>query len=115
MPDPMPALNRLCKWRAHFAGWMLGTRAKEDPEAQAVRDIFEKYLLLRVEVTALTKILLEKRVLTLEELHAALIAEAEELMRMLEERWPGVRAVDDGLSYDAEKVKAATWWRNWKP
>lgn len=67
------------------------------------------------EVTALTKILLEKRVLTLEELHAVLIVEAEELMRMLEARWPGVRAVDDGLSYDAEKVKAATWWRNWKP
>ena len=45
------ALNRLCKWRAHFAGWQLGTRAKDDPEAQAVRDHRELSMLMRVELS----------------------------------------------------------------
>jgi hypothetical protein len=84
--DLRAVLERLCKWRAHFAGWMLGTRLASDPEAQAVRDIFEKYLLLRVEVTALTKILLDNGLTTQEQLTAAMLLEAEELMKMLEAR-----------------------------
>ena len=32
------ACNRLTKWRSVFAGWQLGTRAKGDPECDAVRD-----------------------------------------------------------------------------
>lgn len=50
-------LNKLCKWRTILAGWQLGTRPKEDPEAQAVRDQRELLLLLRCEVTALIDIL----------------------------------------------------------
>jgi hypothetical protein len=42
----MAALNRLCKWRAIFAGWQLGTRAKGDPESDAVRDHREVTILI---------------------------------------------------------------------
>ena len=31
-------VQRLCKWSTLFAGWQLGTRRKEDPEAKAVKD-----------------------------------------------------------------------------
>lgn len=108
-------LQRLCKWRVHFAGWMLGTRTKDDPEAQAVRDLFERTILLRVEYSALLKVLLDKGLLTPEEITAAIGEEAEALMAAYEARWPGVRAVDDGLSYDVAAIQRAGWMKNWKP
>ena len=111
----MDTLNRLCKWRAHFAGWMLGTRSKDDPQSQAVRDLFERTILLRAEYTAVLKILLDKGICTSEEFDAALETEAEALMVMYEERWPGVRATDDGLAYDATEIQRAGWMRNWLP
>lgn len=40
MPDEtVDWLQRLGKWRTVFASWQLGTRSKNDPEAQAVRDV----------------------------------------------------------------------------
>ena len=44
----MRMFNRLCKWRTVLTGWQLGTRAKGDPEGDAVRDHREVTLLLRV-------------------------------------------------------------------
>lgn len=38
MSDVQSALNRVTKWRSIFTGWQLGTRAKGDPEGDAVRD-----------------------------------------------------------------------------
>jgi hypothetical protein len=51
------ALNRVAKWRGLFAGWQLGTRPKGDPECDAVRDHREITILLRVEASALTRLL----------------------------------------------------------
>src|SRR5258707_8554059 len=48
----LAALNRLTKWRTHYAGWQLGTRAKGDPESDAVRDHRELTMLLRVDLTS---------------------------------------------------------------
>src|SRR5258707_10424244 len=59
----LAALNRLTKWRTHYAGWQLGTRAKGDPESDAVRDHRELTMLLRVELTALTGLLMRKGVI----------------------------------------------------
>lgn len=53
------AMNKLAKWRSIFAGWQLGTRAKGDPESDAVRDHREATILLRAEVNALTACLIE--------------------------------------------------------
>jgi hypothetical protein len=109
----MAALHRLSRWRAHFAGWQLGTRPLDDPEAQAVRDHREATMFLRAEVTALTALLREKGVFTESEQFAALQREADALCEMYEQRWPGARASDTGMSYDL--AEAAQWMKGWLP
>jgi hypothetical protein len=108
-------LNRLAKWRAHFAGWQLGTRARGDPEAEAVRDTQERLLLMRAELTALTRVMLDKGLVTQDDIQSAVVIEAEALMHALEARWPGMKATDDGLSMNAHEILAAGWMRGWKP
>jgi hypothetical protein len=108
------ALNTLAKWRAHFAGWQLGTRAKGDPESDAVRDHREVTILLRAEGSALLGLLLRKGLITDAEWDAALEREARDLARDYEQRWPGVKATPDGLSYDPVRIRAAGWMKGWK-
>lgn len=110
----MDALNRLTKWRGIFAGWQLGTRPKSDPEAQAVRDHRELSMLLRAEVTAITGILLQKGICTIDEFKAELEKEANLLEASYQRRFPGLRAVDDGIEiYDT--AKAAQTMKGWLP
>lgn len=109
----LEALNRLAKWRAHFAGWQLGTRTLGDPECDAVRDTQERLLILRAEVTALSRVLVEAGLTTPERFAKIIDEEAEEYMKLLEKRWPGVKARDYGLDYDAEKI--TPWMKKWKP
>ncbi len=61
------ALNRLTKWRTVFTGWQLGTRAKGDAEGDAVRDHREVTILLRCEMTVVTKLLIDNGFFTQEE------------------------------------------------
>jgi hypothetical protein len=112
MSDSIKALNRLAKWRSHFAGWQLGTRPKGDPECDAIRDHREATLLLRAEVSALTGLLLHKGICTPDELDVAGELEADLLCEALSKRWPGVTATDEGLSYDK---RALEWMKGWKP
>lgn len=107
------ALNRLAKWRVLLTGWQLGTRAKGDPEGDAVRDHREATLLLRVEVSALVQLLTDKGIFTNEDWSEALIVEAHALEHMLERKFPGVTANDDGLNIDLER--AMPWMKGWKP
>jgi hypothetical protein len=109
----LSALNILTKWRAHFAGWQLGTRTKDDPESQAVRDHREVTLLLRAETSALLQVLLRKGLVTEVEFLASLEREANDLNHALEVRWPGVTASEDGLTYNP--AKAMEWMKGWKP
>jgi hypothetical protein len=111
-------VNRLAKWRTVFAGRWLGTRAKDDPECQAVRDITEKYLMLRVEMNAMTALLLrtpgEKTGLfTIEEFERQVIKECDYMQAMLEESFPGFKATDDGMHIDT--ARAAETMKGWKP
>lgn len=106
------ALNVLAKWRAHFAGWQLGTRLKGEPESDAVRDHREVTILLRAEVSALTMLLVEKGVFTDDEWLRQMQTEAEELCRRYEQRWPGARASEDGMTYDK---RALPWMKGWRP
>lgn len=107
------ALQRLTKWRTILTGWQLGTRAKGDPEADAVRDHRELTLLLRAEVTALTRILIEKDIVSLDDFRRILAEEAEHLNAAHERRFPGVKATVTGLDIDLSK--ALPWMRNFKP
>jgi hypothetical protein len=106
------ALNRLTKWRSVFAGWQLGTRTDTDPECKAVKDHREVTILLRVEVTSLAKILIDKGVMTQEDFQHEMIKEAELLSQDYERRFPGMKATDIGIRYDK---RAAETMKNWKP
>lgn len=108
----MAALNRLAKWRTLFTGWQLGTRLKGDPEGDAVRDHREATILLRAEATALAGLLLRKGIIAEEEWLAALELEANELNAMYENRFPGVTAHQDGLTFDKRTLP---WMKGWKP
>lgn len=114
MSDVLRALNRVCKWRTILAGWQLGTRRDDDPECQAVRDYIDRMIVLRVEATALTKLLLDKGVFDQAELADALCLEADELSKMYEARFPGMRATDTGIHfYDLNAVKQTM--KGWRP
>jgi hypothetical protein len=111
--DLFNALNRLAKWRSHFAGWQLGTRLKGDPECDAVRDHREVSMLTRVEVNALTRLLIDKGVCTEEEFNKQLTDEANWLSTSYEERFPGCKATDAGMEYDIPE--AAETMKGWRP
>jgi hypothetical protein len=89
--------NRLCKWRAFFASWQLGTRGEQDGEVRALRHHRETTILLRAEMTALTGLLIEKGVFTAREFTEAMILEAQMLARDYEQSYPGWSAEDDGM------------------
>lgn len=100
------ALNKLCKWRMVLASWQLGTRDKDDPECQAVRDQRELLLLLRVEVNALTELLISKAIFTEDEFARQLDVEAPLLDQAYEKQFPGATTSLDGVHIDIAK---ATW------
>lgn len=108
-----PATQRLAKWRTLFAGWQLGTRAKGDPEGDAVRDHREVTILLRAEMNALLGLLVEKEVITFEEFTVALEREADLLSADYARRFPGIRAADHGLEFVPHI--AADTMRGWRP
>lgn len=107
-----PAIERLAKWRVLLTGWQLGTRAKGDPESDAVRDHREATLLQRVELSALTALLIERGVISADDFTRQLDVEAEHLNRLLEQRFPGVTATAEGLTFD-QRVLA--WMKGWLP
>lgn len=108
-----PATQRLAKWRTLFAGWQLGTRAKGDPEGDAVRDHREVTILLRAEMNALLGLLVAKGICTAEEFTVALEREADLLSADYSRKFPGIRAVDHGLEFVPHI--AADTMRGWRP
>lgn len=116
MDETSRRINILAKWRSLFAAWQLGTRSATDPESQAVRDHREATLMLRVEVAALTGLLIEKGVFSAEEFTIQVGDEAAAYNSMLEARFPGVTATLEGLVYDASRVaEIQSWMGHWKP
>jgi hypothetical protein len=113
MSDLHRSLNRLAKWRAHFAGWQLGTRSSDDPESQAVRDHRETTIMLRAEMNAFVGVLVKKGLITTDEFEAQLAEEADQLEQAYQRRWPGARASVDGMVYNPHEAFA--WMQGWKP
>lgn len=107
------ALERLAKWRSVFAGWQLGTRADTDPECQAVRDHREATIMLRAEVNALTRILVDRHVITESNFLAALEQEAIQLDRDYEKKFPGMKATDYGIKFDVPIARETM--KGWRP
>lgn len=107
------ALNRLCKWRVLLTGWQLGTRAKGDPEGDAVRDHREATLVQRAELSALTNLLIQKGVFTLAEFQAQLEVDADLCSAQLSARFPGIKATDVGLEFNTAIAKDTM--KGWLP
>ncbi len=98
------ATQRLCKWRAVFVGWMLGTVPDDKPGVKAHRDRADAVLMMRVELNALTSLLVAKRVFTVEEFMAQIVTECEHKQRELEAMFPGYKATDIGISIDVAQA-----------
>lgn len=96
MIDP---LNKLCKWRSIFAGWMFGTRAMNAPGTAAMRDLAEKWLIMRAENNAILGLLLERKLFTESEFRKRLDKEADWLDRQQERNFPGMRTNEDGVVF----------------
>ena len=107
------AIQRVCKWRAVFAGWQLGTRAASDPESQAVRDHREVTILLRAETNALTQLLVKKGVFTAEDFTRQVAEECEHLNKAYERKFPGITADLTGTQY--KLPEAAETMKGWRP
>jgi hypothetical protein len=106
------AFEKLAKWRQVFAGWQLGTRLKGDPESEAVRDHREVTMFLRCEVNALTRILLEKGVISEPQLSRIMAEEAAALDAQYEKKFPGMKSTPYGIDYDlAVAAKTMAGWR----
>lgn len=101
----LAALNQLHKWRRIFVSWQLGTRTDKDGEALALADHRSLSLMLRTELNAMTAILLKKGAFTEEEFATQVIEEAKLADKELETRFPGARAMADGLVLDVETFK----------
>lgn len=95
------ALNLLAKWRSLFAGWQLGTRPLTDPVC--------------AELTALALVLLDKKIITVQEWERYLERAADDLSSTLATRFPGVTANDHGLHIDP--LEAQVWMADlhWLP
>jgi hypothetical protein len=102
-------LNKLCKWRMVFAGWLGGTKTMNEGGARAARDWAEKWLIMRAEMNALIQLLVEAKVITFEQFQAQVQFEAELLDRQMERNFPGFRSTDVGMEiYDAKLAAETT-------
>lgn len=107
------AMNKLAKWRTVFAGWQLGTRAKDDPECDAVRDHREVTIILRAENNALVNLLIQKKVFTAQEWAEALEKEAIFLDQAYESKFPGFKTSRNGVEMDVKVAVETT--KGWRP
>jgi hypothetical protein len=91
------ALETLCKWRGVLAAWHLGSLERDAPGMAAMRDLEEARLLMRVEITALAKVLLDLELFSRADLQAAIAAEAQAMDAFYQQKFPGYRAVPAGI------------------
>lgn len=104
-------LNRLAKWRNVFTGWQLGTRAKGDPEGDAVSDHREVTLIMRAELNALVGLLIAKEVFTVEEWDDMVGLAADDLNDALAKRFPGFTASLTGITMTPEAFETTKGWK----
>lgn len=113
MQEYQKAMNKVCKWRAVFAGWQLGTRSADDPEAQAVRNTAEALIIHRIELNAVVALLIYHGVTTEEEWTKLVTSEAKLYDKALEEQFPGMKSSDSGMVMDAQTT--AKTMKGWRP
>ena len=113
-PDLEKLLNRVAKWRMVFASWQLGVSSmSNDGDCQAVRHHREATIMLRIEVSALAKLLIQRGHFSKQEWEVALMGEAEALDAAFERLFPGFQSSDEGMILDVEA--ASKTMEGWPP
>lgn len=92
--------NILAKWRSVFTGWHLGTRSTDDGQTKAMRDLYEKVLLMRAELNGVTRILVDKGVVTQVELTEIFGEEYAFYAEQLAGFFDGMEATEQGIAMD---------------
>lgn len=100
-------MTRVVQWKEILANWQLGTKDDNDGAFRAVQDAHEGAMRKGVKLDALVELLLSKGTIRAEELIEKQIELAVRLDKAMEDKFPGVKAADDGLEVD-EEVYAAT-------
>jgi len=111
----LDALNRVCKWRRVFTGKMIGSGAEDDPLIVGVNDLQEARIIMRVELTTLTGLLLRKGVFNGDELNEAMAEEADLLNADYAKRFPGFKATHDGVDMDVDLARKTMKEQPWAP
>lgn len=104
--------NRLTKWRRHFALWQLGSSREGTQEFKAVSHHRELSMIMRAELNALTKIVLEAKLVTSEEMLKTFEEEFDLLSEDYAKAYPGITAFDWGL--DIKMPEAEYTLRLWE-
>jgi hypothetical protein len=92
------ALNRLAKWRKFFVSWQIGTRELGDREAAAITHHVEMSILMRAELNAVIKLLIDTGTVTSGELEDAITVAALALSETYAKAYPGWAATDAGMT-----------------
>jgi len=98
------ATQRLCKWRTVFLGWMFGTVLDGTPGLKAHKDRVDAQIMHRVEINALTALLIKKGVFTVDEFMAQVVEECQHKEREFEAMFPGHKSTDVGVQIDTAKA-----------
>lgn len=99
------ATQRLGKWRTVFLGWMLGTVPQGTPGLMAHKDRIDAQLMHRVEINALTALLIKKGIFTTEEFMLQVVEECGHKHEELEQLFPGYKATDAGIAIDVAQAQ----------
>jgi hypothetical protein len=93
----LPALQQLCKWRTVLAGWHMGSGFVDTPGVSAMRDLMDKWLIMRAENNAIMRLLLDKGIMTPADFQKQLEEEAVHLDEDMAQMFPGFRSSQEGI------------------
>lgn len=100
------AFSRLRQFGRIAVGRITGTTTSKNGRYKSLLELEECRHFQRVELNALTRILLDKGVITTPELQAILFEEAKIYEASLAKLWPEIEVADDGRSYAIKDVAA---------
>lgn len=99
-------LNRVLNWKIIFSRWQLGTRDEVDGANLALKDHRATALKTHIELAALTELLLEKHIISQEDLLDEQIEVASKIDAQLAAEFPGATATDDGVDIQPDTFQA---------
>lgn len=108
--------RRLRQWARVGIGRLIGSTTDQSGIYKAAMALEEGRLIVRAEVTALHRILVEKGVATTAEVVTAMIDEMNELAGTLAKEWPEIEVLPDGTGYsikDAHGLAARAQREGW--